>query len=114
MLPKLTALDNGKLVVPFGSEEKVLSQISLWGRKNRNNVKESKEPGQDGWGEKLGSNVTYKIIGSQHSKKSYERKILTLEICGKKRISYKAGREVVYLYMPVLSSCFANVLKLLS
>lgn len=65
MLPKLTALDNEKLVISCGSEDKVLPQVALRGSKNRSDVKESKEPGEDGWGEKLGSSVIYyKIIGN--------------------------------------------------
>jgi len=74
VLPKLTALDNEKSVIPCGSQEKVLSQIPLRGSKNRSDMKESKEPGEDGWGVKLGSSVVYyKNIGNQHSKKCYER-----------------------------------------
>lgn len=67
-------VDNEKLVIPCGSDEKVLSQIPLRGSKNRSDVKESKEPGEDGWGEKLDSSIVYyRNIGNQHSKKSYER-----------------------------------------
>lgn len=53
MLLKLTALDNEKLVIYCGSVD--FSQIPLQGSKNRSDVKERKEPGEDGWGEKLGS-----------------------------------------------------------
>lgn len=36
-------------------------------------MKESKEPGEDGWEEKLDSGVVYyRNTGNQHSKKSYE------------------------------------------